>query len=122
MNEHYRSDSACMRRLTLPRHRFASLHAGGTMGEFMTRPVIFDEGVMHLNYATSAVGKIQISVVDINGYPIQGFTFEEGEEKFGNALEETYAWKHRKLSELSGKPVRFLFRLAEADLFAFCIK
>ena len=122
MNEHYCSETCRMRRLTLPRHRFASLHAPYTGGEVMTEAVVFGEGDLHLNFATSAIGSIQVSVVDPDGFPIKGFTFEACEEKFGNALDEIYTWESRKLSELSGKPVRFVFRIKDADLFAFCVK
>ena len=88
----------------------------------MTKTVVFGEGDLHLNYATSAIGSIQVSVVDPDGFPIRGFTFEECEEKFGNALDEPYGWVSRKLAELSGNAVRLVFRMKDADLFAFCVK
>jgi hypothetical protein len=122
MNEHYCSETSRMRRLTMPRHRFASLHAPYAGGEVMTETVVFGKGDLYLNFATSAIGSIQVSVVDPDGFPIKGFTFEACEEKFGNALDELYRWKSRKLAELSRKPVRFVFRIKDADLFAFCVK
>ena len=122
MNEHFYSETSHMRRLTLPRHRFGSVRAPHEGGEVMTKTVVFREGDLHLNFATSAIGSIQVSVVYPDGFPIRGFTFEECEEKFGNGLDELYRWESRKLADLSGKPVRFVFRMKDADLFAFCVK
>jgi hypothetical protein len=122
INEHYWSETARLRRLSLPRHRFASLHSSDIEGEVMTKVIVFEKGELHLNYATSATGSIKVSVVEPSGYPIKGYTFEECEDKFGNSLDEKYLWKSRKLMELAGKPVRLVFKLREADLFAFCIK
>jgi hypothetical protein len=108
-----------LRRLTVRRHGFASVHAGAAGGEFTTRPVTFTGKNLILNYATSAAGAIQVEVQDEQGKPIEGRALSDMAALFGDELDAVVSWKSGSdLSSLVGKPVRFRFVLKDADLFA----
>ena len=119
ISEHYEWPDNRLRRLTVRRHGFASVHAGAAGGEFTTRPLTFTGKNLILNYATSAAGSIQIEVLDAQGKPIEGRTLAEMPPLFGDELDAVVQWKSSAdLSGLIGQPVRFRFVLKDADLFA----
>ncbi len=119
ISEHYAWPDNRLRRLTVRRHGFASVHAGAAGGEFTTRPLIFSGRNLILNYETSAAGSVQVEVQDEQGKAIPGYTLGEMKLLFGDELDAVVEWQSGKnLSELIGKPVRFHFVLKDADLFA----
>lgn len=119
VSEHYRCKDSRLRRLTVRKHGFASMHAGYEGGEFVTCPVIFGGDRLFLNYSTSAVGSIRVEVQDAEGVPIDGFTLRDMDDMYGDSIAEPVKWKSgHSLDELKGEPVRFRFVLKDADLFA----
>ncbi len=119
ITEHYEWPDHRLRRLTIRRHGFASMHAEAAGGEFTTRPVTFSGKNLILNYATSAAGSLQIELQDEQGKPITGYTLADHAPLFGDELDAVIKWKSGgDLSALVGKPVRFRFLLKDADLFA----
>jgi hypothetical protein len=119
ISEHYEWPDHRLRRLTVRRHGFASVHAGARGGEFTTRPVTFTGRNLILNYATSAAGAIQVEVQDEQGKPIEGRTLADMPALFGDELDAVVRWTSGDdLSGLIGKSVRFRFVLRDADLFA----
>jgi hypothetical protein len=118
--EHYEWNDACIRRLAIPRHRFASVRAGYGEGGFVTKPVIFEGSRFVINYSTSAAGSVLVQLEDEDGNPIPGFGFGDCELIFGNELDHTVVWNGvGELSALAGKPVRIRFKLKDADIYAF---
>jgi hypothetical protein len=119
ISEHYRWPDNRLRRLSLPRHRFASAHADAKGGEFTTPPILFQGEALHLNYSTSAAGHIQIELLDENGSPMAGFNRESFNPQFGDELDAIATWKGESdLSKLSGKVIRLHVFLHDADLYA----
>ena len=119
ISEHYRWPDNRIRRLVLPRHRLAALNAGARGGECTTRPVTFRGRRLVLNYATSAVGSVQVELQDATGRPLPGFAAADMPPLFGDELDATVRWKNRSdLSALQGRTVRLHFLLKDADLFA----
>jgi len=119
ISEHYEWPDNRLRRITVRRHGFASVHAKASGGEFTTRPVTFDGKNLILNYATSAAGLIQVELQNEAGKPIEGRMLADMPPLFGDELDAVVAWKTGPdLSELIGKVVRFRFVLKDADLFA----
>lgn len=118
--EHYEWDDAYIRRLALPRHRFASVNAGYGGGSFVTKPVLFEGDRLVINYATSAAGSVSVQLEDDGGRPLPGFTFDDCELLYGDELEHPVAWNNggEALSLHAGKPIRIRFRLQDADLYA----
>ena len=121
VNEHYSWDDSYIRRYAVRRHGFGSMYSDYRGGTFTTRPVIFNGGALYLNYATSAVGSIRAGILDAEtGRPLRGFGLEDCDEIFGNELERSVTWKGQgDVSRLSGRAVRLVFGLKDADLFAF---
>jgi len=119
ISEHYEWPDNRLRRLTVRRHGFASVHAGAAGGDFTTRLLTFTGKSLILNYATSAAGALQVEVQDEQGKPIEGRTLADMPALFGDELDAVVTWKSGgDLSDLVGKPVRFRFVLKDADLFA----
>ena len=119
ISEHYRWPDNRMRRLVLPRHRFASAAAGPGGGQFVTRPLTFQGDRLVLNYATSAAGGIQVELQDESGKPLPGFALADMEPLYGDELDRVVTWKNgADLGSLAGKPVRLRFVLNDADVFA----
>lgn len=120
ITEHYRFESVRLRRVAVRKHGFASIHADYSGGMFTTRPVQFTGDRLVLNYSTSAVGSIQVEVVDEFNQAIEGLTFDDMEPLYGDAIQEEVHWKSGLgLREWEGKPVRFRFKMKDADLYSF---
>lgn len=119
IGEHHRCEDQRVRRLTVRRHGFASVHAGFHGGEFTTPPLLFSGGQLRLNYSTSAAGQIQVEIQEANGKPMEGFSLQEMEPVYGDQLDQAMVWKNGgDLSKLAGTPVRLRFVMREADLFS----
>jgi len=120
ISEHYGWPDNRLRRITIRRHGFASMHADRTGGEFTTRPFTFSGKRLFLNYSSSAAGSVQVELQDESGNPLPGFSLAENEYLFGDELDAVVKWKSgRDISSLAGKPVRLRFVMNDADLFAF---
>jgi hypothetical protein len=108
-----------VRRYSWPLDRIASVTAGYEGGEFVTRPLIFAGGRLHLNFSTSAVGSILIEIQDESGTVIPGFALGDSTELIGNRLDRVATWDGRDdLSSLAGKTVRLRFVMKGADVYA----
>ena len=119
VSEHYQWPDNRLRRLTIRKHGFASVHADARGGEFTTRPLTFTGKKLFLNYSTSAAGSIQVELQNAQGQPIQDRTLADMPPLFGDELDAVLQWKTgADLSGWLGKPVRFRFVLKDADLFA----
>ena len=87
--------------------------------EFRTKPFTFDGSRLNINFSTSAAGGIQFEIQDADGQPIPGYALADSVEQIGNEIERTVTWKSGSdISTLSGKTVRLLCRLKDADLYS----
>lgn len=119
ISEHYRWPDCRIRRLTLPRHRFAAMNAGARGGEFTTHPLVVGGNRLVLNYATSAAGSIKIELLDAAGHPLPGYSAADMPPLYGDELDATARWKKGPdLSALKGQNVSLRVQLKDADLFA----
>lgn len=119
VSEHYRWPDNRIRRLVMPRHRLASVHAGANGGEFTTPPLQLTGRKLVLNYATSAAGSVQVELLDAAGKPIPGFTLADHPALFGDELDGAVRWtKATELPALKDQPVRLRFVLNDADIYA----
>ncbi|MDZ4286852.1 MAG: kelch repeat-containing protein, partial [Prosthecobacter sp.] len=119
VSEHYRSPDNRLRRVTVRKQGFASMHADARGGEFVTKSLRIGGDKLILNYATSAAGSIQVEIQDEDGKPLPGFTLADMPELYGDELEAPVTWKAGSdLSALKGKTVRLRFIMKDADLFA----
>ena len=119
ISEHYRHADHRIRRLTVRKQGFASMHAGAAAGEFTTHPLRCTGNRLLLNYATSAAGSIQIEIQDEAGQPIPGFAQADMPELYGDEFEAAATWNQgADLSNLKGRIIRLRVRLQDADLYA----
>jgi hypothetical protein len=120
ITQHYRYETAHLKRCVFRLDGIASAHAGYDEGELVTRPLRFEGSRLVLNYSTSAAGSVRIELQQPDGTPIPGFTLADAPELFGDEIEEAYRWKKGPdVSSLSGQPVRLRFVLQDADLYSF---
>jgi hypothetical protein len=118
-SEHYRYPDHRLRRLTVRKQGFASIHADAKGGEFITPPLTFTGKKLLLNYATSASGSVQIEIQDASGQALPGFALTDMPELFGDEFESPATWKNgTSLAALSGKTVRLRIVMRDADLYA----
>jgi hypothetical protein len=115
-SEHYEWPDNRLRRLVIPRHRFASVHAT-RHGEFVTPPLKFAGDKLNLNYSTSAAGSVQVELQDEQGQPLAGFALADTQPIYGDELDRAVEWRGGSLSNIK-QPIRIRFVLNDADLFA----
>jgi hypothetical protein len=119
ISEHYRWPDNRLRRMTIPRHRFASMHASVPGGQFVTKPIRFSGTKLILNYSTSAAGSVRVELQDEGGKPIPGFTLDDYPVLYGDSLDEAATWKGgADLTSLKDRAVRVRFVMEDADLYA----
>jgi hypothetical protein len=109
ISEHYRHADHRIRRLSVRKQGFASMHADAKGGELTTQPVKFAGKKLLLNYATSAVGSIQIDALDTAGKVLATMPELYGDEFEANALD---------VSALAGQTIRLRIKMKDADLYA----
>lgn len=107
----------CISRGTLRLDGFASVHADYEGGGFVTKPIRFEGRRLLLNYATSAVGSVQVEIQRPDGKPIEGFGLNE--PLYGDEIEGEVRWRAGSdVSRFVDQPVRLRFVLKDADLYA----
>jgi hypothetical protein len=117
---YWTGNSSEVRRYTLRLDGFVSASAGLGGGELLTRPLRFSGGRLRLNFATSAVGLVQVELQKPDGGPLPGFAAADCDEVFGDTVDRAVSWRGSEdVSTLVGKPVRVRFVLRDADLYAF---
>jgi len=115
--------STLLRRYTLRLDGFVSVNAPMSGGALVTKPFTFKGTSLLLNFSTAAAGSIRIEVLDQDGNPIPGFTLDDCDEIFGDAIERRVSWKDNyNISSLQGLPVRLKFVMKDADLYSFIFK
>ena len=109
-----------MRRYTLRLDGFVSVHGKWKGGKMTTKPIRFVGDKLLLNFATSAVGSIRVAIQTADGKPIDGFTFEDCSEVFGDSVNRCVVWGDKTdVSSLSGKAVRLVFEIKDGDLYSY---
>jgi hypothetical protein len=104
---------------TLRRDGFASLYANYPAGKMTTKLLTFAGERLEIN-ADSEKGSILVETLDEQGKPIAGFTKEECATFSKDAICGVVEWKSGKsIRELAGKPIRLVFHIETAKLYAF---
>jgi hypothetical protein len=117
ISEHYRWPSNRLRRLTVRKHGFASIHAAA--GEVATKPITFTGERLLINYSTGAAGSVQVELQDEDGKAIDGFKAGDCAPIFGDELEHEVKWAGGSLARFARRPVRLSFVVVDADVYAF---
>jgi hypothetical protein len=109
ISEHYRHADHRIRRLTVRKQGFASMHAGARGGSFTTPALTVSGTRLVMNYATSAAGSVVVEALDEAGTVLAKTGEIYGDEFEANALD---------LAAYRGKTIRLRFTLRDADLYA----
>lgn len=109
ISEHYRHADHRIRRLSVRKQGFASMHATAKGGEFTTHPMVITGKKLVLNSSTSAAGSIKIEALDESGKVLATSIDIFGDEFETDALD---------VSKLVGKTVTLRVSMKDADLFA----
>lgn len=109
ISEHYRHDDHRIRRLSVRKQGFASMHGDAKGGNFTTKPIVVSGSKLFLNYATSAAGSVRVEVLDESGKVVAELPELYGDEFDAPAMD---------LSALKGKTVSLRVSLKDADLYA----
>ena len=73
-----------------------------------------------LNFATSAAGTVRCELQTADGKPIPGYTLADCDPLYGDQIAKAVTWHGRsEVTPLAGKPVRVVFELKDADVYAF---
>jgi hypothetical protein len=102
-------------RYTVRLDGFFSWFADYNGGTVTTKPISFDGDALEINFATSALGHVRITVCDENGNALEGY---DSGKLFGNSLSRPVDFE-KPLEALAGKPIRIKFELKDADLYSF---
>jgi hypothetical protein len=109
ISEHYRHADHRIRRLSVRKQGFASMHADAKGGVFTTKPLKFIGNKLLLNYSTSAAGSIQIEALDLSGKVVATMPELYGDEFEANALD---------VSKLGDQTIQLRIKMKDADLYA----
>jgi len=118
VSEHYAWPDNRLRRVTVPRNRFASVAAGAGGGTVTTRPLRFSGRRLYLNYSTSAGGSVSCELLKPDGTPIPGFTGTDFQPLYGDELDAPVMWKGRNIADAEVNPLRIRFILRDANVYA----
>ncbi len=94
---------------------FFSWYAKYSGGEVLTKPFTFEGDELEINFSSSALGSIEISICDENGNEIEGY---KGNKIFGDSVDRKVCFK-KDLQALKGIPVRLKIYLQDCDLYSF---
>ena len=106
-----------LRRYTIRKDGFLSYHAGYEPAWLLTRPFTFAGSRLTVNFATSAIGSVRITLLDADGCALAGY---ESCELFGDSLDRPVDFAGgTDVAALAGRPLRMRIDLRDADLFSF---
>ncbi len=96
------------------------LKADGEQNAMIPTSVVNGDTMLFINCATAALGSIRVELRDVNDTPFPGYTLDDCDVIFDDAIERAVSWCGiAELSELAGKPVKLFFELKDADLYSF---
>lgn len=114
MGENYRVKNVNFRRYTIRLDGFFSWY-GDNNAYAVTKPFVLQNENMFVNFSTSALGGLQIELLDENDNPYNGF---KSYTLFGNATNRPVKFDS-PLSELVGKTVKIKFTFNDCNLYSF---
>jgi hypothetical protein len=117
---YYKGRGVKTRRYTYRIDGFVSVNAPLRGGTVLTKPFSFSGSKLRLNLSTSAAGSVRVAIQTAAGKPIKGFGTADCPPLYGDAFDRIVRWKRgADVKTLSGRRIRLLFTLSDADIFAF---
>jgi hypothetical protein len=107
-------------RAVAPRDRLVSITAEAAGGHFQTPTIQFVGERLIVNAAVRPGGRVRVGLLDAQGIPIPGRGIEDCPAWTNDSISWTVCWADGPdLASWSGKPVRLLMELYDADVFGF---
>lgn len=116
VNENYQIKNVNFRRYTVRLDGFFSWYAPFSGGEIITKPIKIEGDNLYINFATSALGGLNITLCDENGTEINGY---KSYTIFGDGIERPVEFE-KPLSAIKGRNVKFKICFKDAHLYSFC--
>lgn len=113
--ENYHVKKVDFRRYTVRLDGFFSWYADGDGGFAVSSPFLLKGENMSVNFATSALGKLKITILDKKGEKIEGY---ESGILFGNSTDRAVSFE-KPLTNLVGKEISVKFELCDCNLYSF---
>ncbi|MBQ9775054.1 MAG: hypothetical protein IJW17_03345 [Lentisphaeria bacterium] len=97
------------------------LAADGRQDAFFPSRIPWGQTMLLLNCSTSARGSIRVELQDAaTGKAIPGYALADCDVIYDDSLDRAVSWKGcSDVSHLAGKPIRILYELQDADIFAY---
>ncbi|MCD6394027.1 MAG: hypothetical protein J7M40_11030 [Planctomycetes bacterium] len=106
----------------LRRDGFASLNAGQTPGQIVTRPMTFKGEGLFVNAEVADGGWVKAAVLSRDSEPIESYTLDDSIALTRDTTKGRMAWKSNKELVPPGEDhLRILFRMKNARLYSFWI-
>lgn len=115
MGDNYTIKPVEIYRYTTRLDGFFSWYAKYRGGSILTKPFTFEGSELEINFSSSALGDIIITVCDENGNEISGY---KSIKIFGDSTGRKVKFE-KSLADLAGKPVRLKIELHDCDLYSF---
>lgn len=100
----------------MPVDRYVARVAGPSEGRLLTRQLLVAGRQLEVN--ADVKGHLRVAVCDAGGRPLDGYTLASCTPLRGDSVRHRVRWR-RPVVALSGQPVRLLFDLRDARLYAF---
>ena len=113
--ENYRIKNVNFRRYTIRLDGFFSWYAPFAGGTVLTKPVPVKNDTLRINFASSALGGLMITLCNEAGEELEGY---RSYTIFGDSVDRPVEFE-KPLSDLKGKSVRLKISLSDAHLYSF---
>jgi hypothetical protein len=118
----YGTKDIYLERMKLRTDGFASLHAGYSEGNVISKPMILRGNKFNMNYSTSSIGYVKVIMLNEKGKEIPGFGEADAERITGDKIDGEVKWKSGKtLKDLGNTKVRINFIARDADIYSFAV-
>lgn len=117
VGENYRIKHVNFVRMTLRLDGFFSWYGKYSKGKVTTKPIEVSSNEMRINFASSALGGVKVTLLDETGAPIEGYS---SYVMFGNTVDRPVEFE-KDLSELKGQKVKIRFDISDTHLYSFVI-
>ncbi len=88
-------------------------------GIITTKTMLTQSGELTVNSEIHPGGRLRVAIYDQENTPLPGYGFEDCQPIETGALAAPVRWSGRRFSELAGFPIRLVFELTAAKLYAF---
>ena len=94
---------------------FFSWYAKFRGGKILTKPFTFEGDALEINFSSSALGDVRVTVCDADGRALDGY---QSIPVFGDSVDRKVNFS-KSLKLLENTPVRLQFELRDANLYSF---